>query len=334
MPDKEYRQKQYLEDNMLQYTPQIDKPELDNEQPTVVEKSAATHPPFPERYRGKFLRYLESGFKVVPVKIVYINGKKHPAFPASWKTHRFSYADCKPCHNGLFIVTGSASKLMVVDFDRKGEKLDMQLKIFGIDIRRYSHCWTPSGGLHIYFGDMNREYWLKRYSRTTLTTANPALGIDIRHDNAGVFAPGTEIPGYGKYTWVIPPYDPQALAYDIQKLTPLMDAIFAPPVAVEKRQVIPTPSAPASYEDDYQRADALVSALAGIKLDYSDWIKVGMALYSAFGERGKTLWDNFLNNPHYHDSSQKLNTHWRSFAGNKVGFGSLVYVAEKYGIRI
>ncbi len=315
------------------HKPNVATDSLSVEQPTADGKSAAALPPFPDRYREKFLRYQESGFNVVPVQIDYINGKKCPTFPASWKANTFTYADCKTNHNGLFIVTGSASKLMVVDFDPKGEELDIQLRKFGIDLREYSHCWTPRG-VHIYLSDEHREYWLTRFGRRTLTTTNPALGIDIRHDNAGVFAPGTEIPGYGKYTWVIPPYDPQALAYDVQKLTPLMDAIFAP-LGVEKmRKALPARATPTHYEDDYARAEYIVSILAAIKIAYLDWVKIGQALYAGFGERGKPLWDYFLDNPHYKESINNLNVHWYSFRNtHSVTLASLFYVAKIYGVR-
>jgi hypothetical protein len=300
----------------------------------AAEHSLEAQTTFPEKYRGKFIRYQESGFKVVPVHIDYVNGKKYPTFPASWKNASFTYNDFKPHHNGLFIVTGNESKLEVIDFDLTLSELSKLLNQYGVDIREYCHCWTPSGGLHIYLSDAYREYWLARYGRNTLTTANPLLHVDIRHDNAGVFAPGTEIPGYGKYTWVIPPYDPLALEYDVATLTPLMDAIFAPQEANSTRQSVPVSLPNTSYEDDYQKAEALVAVLAAMVIDYQDWIKVGMALKSAFGERGKVLWDCFMNNPNYDTPQRTMDTHWRSFSGNRVGIGSLFYVAQKYGVML
>lgn len=300
--------------------------------PRDANQSQADPTTFPEKYRGKFIRYRESGFKVVPVHIDYVNGKKEPTFPASWKNASFSYEDCKAYHNGLFVVTGEVSNLMVVDIDQSLSELSLTLNHFGIDIRHYSHCWTPGGGLHIYLTDDHREYWLTRYGRTSLTTSNPALHVDIRHDNAGVFAPGTEIADYGKYTWVIPPYDPAALQYDIQVFTALMDAIFAPPIAASPKQAKPISTD--NITDDYQKAEAIVAVLASMVIDYSDWIKVGMALYTGFGARGKVLWDCFKDNPNYNTPQRTMDTCWRSFAGNRINLGSLFYVAQKYGVIV
>lgn len=288
---------------------------------------------FSAKFRSKFELYQECGFKVVPVQIDYVKGKKIPTFPASWKNVSFSFKDCQAYHNGLFIVTGSVSKLMVIDFDQSLNELSETLERYKINISDYSHCWTPCGGLHIYLNDAHREHWLSRYGRTTLTTANSVLHVDIRHDNAGVFAPGSEIPNYGKYTWVIPPYGPNALKYDVQKLTPLMDAIFAPPDANSKRDVVKITLPKTTTQDDYQKAEAIVAVLSAMVIDYSDWIKIGMALRSAFGERGKALWDSFMNNPNYNNTQRTMDTHWRSFSGNRVGIGSLFYVAQKYGVK-
>ncbi|MDZ4181819.1 MAG: PriCT-2 domain-containing protein [Candidatus Cloacimonadaceae bacterium] len=85
---------------------------------------------------------------------------------------------------------------------------------------------------------------------------------------------------------------------------------------------------------DYAKAEKLVRALSQVRMQYHDWIKAGMALHSGFGERGKTLWDIFLDNPHYKDDQRKLDTHWRSFRGvGSVGLASLFYLGEKYGVR-
>lgn len=299
-----------------------------------TKQSQAAQTTFPEKYRGKLLRYQESGFKVVPVHIDYVNGKKYPTFPASWKNASFTYKDFKPHHNGLFIVTGKESNNMVIDIDLSLSELSKLLNHYDVDIRKYCHCWTPSGGLHIYLNDEHRDYWLNRYGRKTLTTSNSLLHVDIRHDNAGVFAPGTEIPGYGKYTWVIPPYDKKSLEYGVETLTPLMDAIFAPPPSVSTRKSVPLSLANNACNDDYQKAAAIVSVLAEMVIDYQDWIKIGMALHSAFGAQGKVLWDSFMNNPNYNTPQIVMDTHWRSFAGNRVSLGSLFYVAQKYGVTL
>lgn len=86
-------------------------------------------------------------------------------------------------------------------------------------------------------------------------------------------------------------------------------------------------------EADFISAEKIVRGLARIRMEYRDWIKAGLALHSGFGDRGKELWDIFLDNPHYKDSQRKLDTHWRSFRGaGSVTLASLFYLGEKYGI--
>jgi len=73
--------------------------------------------------------------------------------------------------------------------------------------------------------------------------------------------------------------------------------------------------------------------LSNTKIKYHDWIKVGMALYSGFGETGKKYWDMFLNNPNYSYETQKnLDAHWNHFSKvRSITLASLFYVAEQYG---
>lgn len=86
---------------------------------------------------------------------------------------------------------------------------------------------------------------------------------------------------------------------------------------------------------DYAKAEAIISIMSTIPIEYKDWIKIGQALYAGFGERGKALWDMFLNNPNYHDTQRSLNTHWRSFASvRSITLASLFYVAEQYGVML
>lgn len=83
---------------------------------------------------------------------------------------------------------------------------------------------------------------------------------------------------------------------------------------------------------DYTRAEALVRRLALIPLAYRDWVRVGMALYAGFGEQGKALWDLFLSNPHYRDTQEVIDRHWRSFASVRtITLATLFYVGEMYG---
>jgi hypothetical protein len=81
-------------------------------------------------------------------------------------------------------------------------------------------------------------------------------------------------------------------------------------------------------------ADALsaVTHLCQQVIDYPDWIKSGMAIYTGFEDRGKELWDMFLDNPNYNQSQRDLDMHWRSFSNaSSVSLKSLFFIAQKYG---
>jgi hypothetical protein len=87
-------------------------------------------------------------------------------------------------------------------------------------------------------------------------------------------------------------------------------------------------------ELEFEKARAMVTKLAQIRIAYKDFIKVGMALYSGFGERGKELWMLFKDNPNYNDSIGYMETHWRSFRANRtVKLASLYYVGGIYGLK-
>lgn len=88
-----------------------------------------------------------------------------------------------------------------------------------------------------------------------------------------------------------------------------------------------------SSASDYDRAQQVVKALAGKKIDYEDWIKVGFALKSAFGDQGKALWDLFEDNPNFVDSERYLARKWHSFSSGAVGIATLFYIGARYGIR-
>jgi len=86
-------------------------------------------------------------------------------------------------------------------------------------------------------------------------------------------------------------------------------------------------------EDDYARAELVIKALSTMYIRYEDWIKTGLALKAAFGERGKALWLLYEGNPNYSDDTRELERKWRSFSyTGSVGIGSLFYVGERYGI--
>lgn len=104
----------------------------------------------------------------------------------------------------------------------------------------------------------------------------------------------------------------------------------SPRVAQDPDPANPTPSPGNTFED----ARLVVQKLANMKIDYSDWVRIGLALYAGFGESGRELWDLFLDNPNYEDSPRKLGSHWRSFKSvHTITLDSLFRIAGKYGVK-
>lgn len=72
-------------------------------------------------------------------------------------------------------------------------------------------------------------------------------------------------------------------------------------------------------------------ALAFIPADDRDiWIRVGMALKSAYGDEGFPLWDQWSATSVKYDPKIAQET-WRSFKKSGVGLGTIVYLAKEYG---
>lgn len=72
-------------------------------------------------------------------------------------------------------------------------------------------------------------------------------------------------------------------------------------------------------------------ALAVIPADDRDiWIRVGMALKSAYGDDGFALWDQWSATSVKYDPKSVQET-WRSFKKTGVGLGTIVYLAKQHG---
>jgi hypothetical protein len=290
---------------------------------------------FPGYFRSEFYRCEQLGWSYVPITISFDGQKKRIKFPNHWTLKSFSSEDFSEKHNGIFIKTGGDSNLLVLDFDMAAEDfriLDAELIHGALDHK--PRAYTPRG-CHIYLTNKHAAFWKQRYNLQSLTTVNKALGVDVRENNAGVIAPKTRIENYGEYFWEIQPTI-YLLDYDPQDLIPLMDAIYR--FQEVNHIVLPARDAsifPDSGNDDWLKAQNIVAVLSQIRIDYRDWIKVGMALYARFGEQGKYLWDYFLSNPNYNDTERTIDAHWRSFRSvNRVSLASLFFVAQKYGITL
>ena len=67
-------------------------------------------------------------------------------------------------------------------------------------------------------------------------------------------------------------------------------------------------------------------------IDYDQWIAIGQALHTAFGQQGKDLWHSWSANGSLYEGDRNIDTHWKSF-GKKEGvtLGTLFHLAKQGG---
>ena len=88
----------------------------------------------------------------------------------------------------------------------------------------------------------------------------------------------------------------------------------------------------ATSPDDFEKASQIVQKLAQCVIPYSDWYRIGLALYAGFGEAGRQLWNLFLANPHYNDSQRDLDAKWNSFRNpREITLATLFEIGGRHG---
>ena len=66
--------------------------------------------------------------------------------------------------------------------------------------------------------------------------------------------------------------------------------------------------------------------------DYDQWIEIGQALHSEFGEQGCSLWDTWSQGGTKYEGTKDIEVHWKSFhQGKGVGLGTLYKHAKDAG---
>jgi hypothetical protein len=96
-------------------------------------------------------------------------------------------------------------------------------------------------------------------------------------------------------------------------------------------QAVPS-SGPRTRTPLEERARTM-SALTAIPPDeYAIWIKVGMALYTSFGEGGFSIWDDWSSTSSKYGGPGDLETHWKSFKvrGVSVTAGAIFGLAKDH----
>lgn len=84
-------------------------------------------------------------------------------------------------------------------------------------------------------------------------------------------------------------------------------------------------------QNDFDRALEALNCISP-DIDYPDWIAIGQALHSEFGEQGKNAWYSWSASGSKYQGEKDLDSHWRSF-GKKdgVSMGTLYKHAKDHG---
>ena len=216
--------------------------------------------------------------------------------------------------------TGRINKIAVADLDKKnGKDWEVSARKAGLALPDTHTATTPSGGEHRYYRyPANVEKITSASDLFRHLVGSEKTGIDTRGDGGYVIA-------WGDLT-------PKMIADFAEWPTEVFaDAMCRDRDAAHaryKEKQAPRREYPAS--DDLERAEA---ALRFVPSDnYDVWIKIGMALKTEFGERGRTAWDSWSQtSASFKDANP--DKHWRSFNGSGIGIGSLFDLAKQGGYR-
>jgi len=237
-------------------------------------------------------------------------------------------------HKGHAIITGKPSGITVIDFD--DEDVYKKMAEMCPELSQYYKVKTNKG-FHVYC----------TYDPDIKTTTNacvaPFTNVDIRNDNAIVFAPPTfyMLPN-GKRVYYIKQEGEILPVPDKMRQTFKQFQIqTAPPESVtvgpERNISLQTTQTQESNnsKNNFQKMLLMKDLFCPVRLnDYNEYIKFTIAMKKNFGEAGKELWDEICSRSSKFDRS-KNNEQWseitlKSLTKEKeISFGSLCWWARQ-----
>ena len=151
--------------------------------------------------RQEALRLLGCGFSVIPVKSSVKGGAfiKWAPYQRARPTKELVGEWFTKYQDGLAIVTGAVSGLVVLDMDVKGEHDGRRIleSLYGWEPEG-PLCITGGGGLHAYYRHPGRPI-------RNAVSLEPA--VDARGDGGFVYAPPSPHPSGNPYRWVTAPWE-------------------------------------------------------------------------------------------------------------------------------
>jgi hypothetical protein len=203
------------------------------------------------------------------------------------------------------------SGLFVLDLDVKGDVNGWEYfrDFMPFDHSGAFHSVTPSGGFHII------------YSGEGKSASRKEIGIDTRGKGGYIILPPSEI-GELDYCqaddWTGNPAPIPA---------GMLEYLFPPKVESER----PTRDYPADPDHDFKQARKAINAINPDRAEnYSDWVKIGMAL-TKLGSSGLTLWHEFSKRDRRPGKyiAAELDAKWEKIQDTAVTLGSLFYYANQ-----
>ena len=87
---------------------------------------------------------------------------------------------------------------------------------------------------------------------------------------------------------------------------------------------------PQAPDDIHKAANAL--QFISPDAEYQQWIEIGQALHTAFGNQGHALWSQWSAAGSKYKGQSDIDTHWKSFhQGKGIGLGTLFHTAKEHG---
>ncbi len=261
----------------------------------------------------------------------------------------------KDNHNCLTILTGSRSKIIVIDIDNKNDKtVKNGLTMWESWIKKYKDIptWkakTGNSGYHYYFkyDDKTKEF----KNKSNITVGNIKCSIDIRNDQGLIYAPPTVYESednFKKYTWINSPFDNELQEipdwlynkiynkenvknYTVKKTEKtIVDKIkitdLENEITIDSEEEFSN-----NLEYDEEELVEIMDMLSDSRRDnYDDWINVGMCIYNITNGYGIDLWKKWSKKSKKYQTGE-CEKMWKGFKnkGNGLQKGSLLHWAKE-----